>query len=135
MRTVVSSVAVSFVALLFGACANESGGGPPSYWGGADYAADCSQFASCNACTPINGCGWCYNSDGTGTCAASPDQCPTQSFSWTWDPDGCRVVADADVEPASTPVRSEAGVDAATDAAAAVSAEAGTLVPGSDGLM
>jgi hypothetical protein len=28
-------------------------------------------------------------------CAASPDECVTPAFGWTWNPSGCRIPADA----------------------------------------
>jgi hypothetical protein len=61
----------------------------------------CHQFASCATCTPVVGCGWCYQSDGTGLCAAGPDECATSSFDWTWEATGCRVTSDAAVAPSS----------------------------------
>jgi hypothetical protein len=91
----------------------------------AGSAVDCTQYTSCGTCTPVLGCGWCYDSDGRGLCAWGPDQCPTTRFTWTWNPDGCAVVADAGVgatvatsvpEGGDAP-GSEAGVDA--DAASA----------------
>jgi hypothetical protein len=82
-------------ALSLGAC--EGDGSTSS--GGAGYAyAACNQYASCEACTPIQGCGWCYKDDGAGVCADDPNDCATAtSFRWTWEPTGCRVTADAGV--------------------------------------
>ena len=97
------AIVASLVGLALAACGNDGGGDDA----GPDLAGYCSAFVSCETCTPANGCGWCYDSNGTGTCAASPDECPTLSFSWTWDPSGCRVTADASVVPA--PPRVEAG--------------------------
>jgi hypothetical protein len=104
----------TLIALALVAC--ESGGGDSSYVTGSGSSAVCSQQTTCGACTPVLGCGWCYNSDGTGTCAASPDQCPTQVFTWTWNPDGCLVLAEAGVaaEEAQAPVldgSAETGTD------------------------
>jgi hypothetical protein len=77
-------------AIALGACESDSG----DSGGGYGYYPDaCRQFASCGTCTPVNGCGWCFDADGTGLCAASPDECVTPAFSWTWNPDGCRVPA------------------------------------------
>jgi hypothetical protein len=72
----------------------------------------CSSFRSCQTCTPQNGCGWCYNSDGTGQCASDPVECATPSFEWTWNPDGCRVSARASTAPEEDAAATEA--DSAT---------------------
>ena len=106
-------------ALVLGACESDSaddGGGGCAY----GYHDACHQFASCGTCTPVNGCGWCFDSNGTGICAASPDECATPAFSWTWNPSGCRVPADAgaaqvtpgDAGPASPPEFSGLALDA-----------------------
>jgi hypothetical protein len=86
--------ALPFVALVLGACSerDQSVGG---VYGGP--VANCAVYTSCGTCTPVPGCGWCYNADGTGTCAPDPDGCTTPSFSWTWEPNGCRVGAEAGV--------------------------------------
>jgi hypothetical protein len=80
--------------------------------GVAGGSVDCSQYTSCSTCTPVLGCGWCYDSDGRGLCTSGPDQCPTTRFTWTWNPDGCQLPADA-------------GVAAVSEAGDARSAEAG----------
>jgi hypothetical protein len=93
VRRIVAA-AMAGAALVVGACENDSaddGGGGYAY----AYHDACHQFASCGTCTPVNGCGWCFDSNGTGICAASPDECATPVFSWTWNPSGCRVPADA----------------------------------------
>jgi hypothetical protein len=117
-RTFASALVVSVLGLAFAACDSGDGYGESGY-GGIDYgpAYGCGAYTSCQACTPVNGCGWCYDSDGTGTCTASPSLCKTPSFSWTWNPEGCRVSAEAGV----TPTR-----DASADAhEASVPADAG----------
>jgi hypothetical protein len=88
------SVSIAAVAFALGACQgdNSSGG-----WGVGPYA--CGQYTTCGTCTPVPGCGWCYDSNGTGQCVAGPDQCATPAFSWTWNPSGCRVPADASTGP------------------------------------
>jgi hypothetical protein len=61
-------------------------------------------YVTCGSCTPVLGCGWCFNAAG-GTCAPDPDSCTNASeFTWTWDPPGCPDV-DAGVIPldAGTP--------------------------------
>jgi hypothetical protein len=66
----------------------------------------CGQYASCGACTPVDGCGWCQTGVGQGMCADDPNECAgAAAFSWTWDPSGCFAGADASVSPppASTP--------------------------------
>jgi hypothetical protein len=70
----------------------------------------CGAYTTCGTCTPVVGCGWC-GEGASGMCTASPDECTGQTFDWTWDPNGCRVEADASV--VST---SDAGTtDAATE--------------------
>jgi hypothetical protein len=59
-------------------------------------ATGCELLTSCGTCTPVTGCGWCETPGGQGLCASDPDECANVSaFSWTWDPTGCRVIADA----------------------------------------
>ena len=91
MRRIVAA-ALTAVAFVLGACEDDSGDGGGTY--GYYYDA-CRQFSSCGTCTPVEGCGWCFDSDGTGMCAASPDECATPAFSWTWNSSGCRIPADA----------------------------------------
>jgi hypothetical protein len=119
-RAIAGSIAASLVAVVVGACGNNAGG--PD--GGPDLTGFCSQFTTCGTCTPQNGCGWCYDSDGTGTCAADPDECSTPAFSWTWDPDGCRVAADASVVPEPAP---SSAPEAGADQGPAIPVEAGAL--------
>jgi hypothetical protein len=110
-------------ALLVGACNGGDDSSATSYGGYGAYGDGCHAFSSCTTCTPVNGCGWCFNSDGTGMCTASPDECATPVFSWTWNPSGCRVAADASAVQApeassvSQPAEEEdAAVPGATDA-------------------
>jgi hypothetical protein len=87
-----------FVALVFGACSDgASGGGGFSAGGAPAHRGACHPYTSCATCTPIVGCGWCYLADGTGKCAVDPDDCPGTAFSWTWEPTGCHVAAEAGV--------------------------------------
>ncbi len=92
-----AAAAAALIAIPLGACSSDGGQGanPPAV-------TDCAQFTSCAACTPVIGCGWCYDSDGTGACAPGPNGCATPSFSWTWNPSGCRVTAEAGVAPGPT---------------------------------
>jgi hypothetical protein len=130
------AVTIAAAALVLGACESNSGDDSAGYAGYAGPHSDgCSQFSSCGTCTPVDGCGWCFDSDGTGMCAASPDECATPIFSWTWNPNGCRVPADAGTAPApalgtvstpgneGTPVGEDAGEpDSQSDAATVVDA-------------
>jgi hypothetical protein len=89
----------SLVLSLASACDSGNYGYGPGWAGGGD---PCNQYASCGACTPVNGCGWCTTGVGQGTCASDPNECANATaFSWTWEPDGCFVAADAGV--ASSP--------------------------------
>jgi hypothetical protein len=96
------------VPLVLAAC--DDGGnynnGYPGYYGGY-----CEQFTSCEACTPIVGCGWCTDGSGKSICLSDPDSCRAQEFTWTWEPNGCGVTADAG---GSKP---DAEADAASDVA------------------
>jgi hypothetical protein len=103
-----ATVPATLIALALVACEGE-GGGSVSYVAGGGSSADCNRYTACGACTPVVGCGWCYNSDGTGTCAASPDLCPTPSFTWTWNPSGCLVLAEAGVATGDAEVTSPDG--------------------------
>jgi hypothetical protein len=45
----------------------------------------------------VYGCGWCSTSSGS-ACLSDPDECAgAAQFSWTWEPTGCTVGADAGV--------------------------------------
>jgi hypothetical protein len=123
------AIVASLVGLALAACGNDGGGVDA----GPDFAGYCSAFVSCETCTPANGCGWCYDSNGTGTCAASPDECPTLSFSWTWDPSGCRVTADASVVPAPRPA--EAGAATPIEASVSIAVDASTEAAITDGAL
>ena len=77
---------------------------------------ECAQLASCDVCTPVVGCGWCFDSNGVGTCAAGPDDCATPAFSWTWDQSGCPEAATAKISPSDGGARdvSDVGADGAS---------------------
>jgi hypothetical protein len=86
-------VGLSALALSLIACEEDKGSSGSGY----GYAA-CRQYDSCETCTPVAGCGWCYKDDGTGMCADDPNDCAAATaFRWTWEPTGCRVTADAGV--------------------------------------
>ena len=94
MRRVLTGVLLaSVIVCVLGACDDES----YRSWGGGRRFVACGSYASCDTCTPVLGCGWCTAPNGSGVCSPDPDDCPTQEFSWTWNPSGCRVAADASV--------------------------------------
>jgi hypothetical protein len=88
----------SATALALGAC-NDDDQGATVYSGSGGYYVGCSQYTTCGSCTPVAGCGWCFNATG-GACTTDPDQCArgVSEFTWTWDPSGCPDV-DASVVP------------------------------------
>jgi hypothetical protein len=118
-----SSVSAVAVALV-GAC--DDGGGDHDR---GSYGDPCNQVTSCGACTPIQGCGWCTFADGTGACASDPNECASvtgvNTFTWAWEPSGCRAGADASVATGdggatetgavTTPAGDSGGDDAAAD--------------------
>jgi hypothetical protein len=96
MKWITGSAAVVLGVFVFGACGFEES--DDSGWGVNDPQYDsCHAYSSCQSCTPIWGCGWCFDSNGSGQCVSDPGYCATSAFSWTWNPDGCRVAADAGV--------------------------------------
>jgi hypothetical protein len=106
------------VAVAAGACDDSSSG---DYYGngGGD---DCSANTTCDTCTPVQGCGWCFNAGG-GVCASSPDECAaaTSEFTWTWSQSGCPDV-DASIS----------GPDAGTPTSEASTSQADTGSPVSE---
>ena len=126
----------SAVALLLGAC-DDGNYGPPN--GGYAVAlapphSECRQYTTCGSCTPVPGCGWCFNTAGGG-CARQPDECSQNTeFTWTWDPSGCPGV-DASVVAidAGAPVDDDAsstGPDANHDAAPEATVSDGATTDG-----
>jgi hypothetical protein len=89
-----ASLVRSAAAVLLGACAfacSDTGSSATSF-SGASGASYCGSYTTCSTCTPVPGCGWCFNHV-RGTCAASPDECAgASSFAWTWDLIGCPSV-------------------------------------------
>ena len=110
MRSIATSFAILGAVLLFGACDSASSDDVPYYASRPSSYGSCRQYGSCGTCTPVDGCGWCFDSDGTGECVSDPDECSSQTFTWTWNSSGCRVAADAGAAPV------EVGDDAATTA-------------------
>ena len=118
--------ALASTALLFSACGDEhyrySGSRASSR-----TASTCAEATSCGECTPLLGCGWCGNSDGSGTCTTSPNHCEGQTFSWTWEPTGCRATVDAGAITIGTTPDDDAGIeaeDASVESDAGIDAEA-----------
>jgi len=107
-----AALLAAMIALGVGACDARS-----DYYDGYGSSSSCAAYTSCQTCTPVLGCGWCMNGNGTGTCAPGPDYCTGQQFSWTWEPTGCHVPADASTSSdAGTDAKSEAASDAANEA-------------------
>lgn len=90
--------------------------GGSNHSGRFDPAFSCEQFASCDTCTPVLGCGWCQAGD-KGLCVADPNQCDqVASFSWTWERAFCPGEADAGVDGVTEARAPDAGgTDAATE--------------------
>jgi hypothetical protein len=89
-KTLARTWAALVVAFAVVACSEE--GHPES--AGAE---PCSAYATCGACTPVPGCGWCQPA-GAGFCVEDPNDCGgnNMEFYWTWDPTGCpRISPDA----------------------------------------
>jgi hypothetical protein len=118
-RTYAAVILATAVALPLGACGGDDSGGGYYYGGsGSGGAAGCGQYTTCGTCTPVVGCGWCFNSTG-GVCTTDPNECAqvTSEFTWTWDPPGCPDV-DASVAPADAAHATDAGIVRRPDAAA-----------------
>ena len=109
------------VALALGGC--DDGG---RYGGGGGvYYVPCTQFRTCDQCTPIIGCGWCSYGKGQGICLSAPNECRTAQFSWTWEPAGCGIVA-ADASVVNGQVDATPEPSTTDDAGAAADAPSGT---------
>jgi hypothetical protein len=110
-RSFAGAILASFAALAVGACDSAASGGGASYAGSSSSGgggAFCGAYTTCGSCTPVSGCGWCFNTAG-GTCATDPDQCSTlKEFTWTWDPSGCPDL-DASVVPLDAGTAGDAG--------------------------
>lgn len=140
MKATAWAVASGMIALAVASCESDridDGGG----WA-TPSTSPCALYTSCAACTPVSGCGWCFDSNGVGECAPDPDSCATPAFSWTWDPDGCRTTAAAgsgvavttpDAGAAVVLDASQAVEDAAADAGAAEAASDAAFAVTADG--
>ena len=93
-RISIALLCASLVAIASNACDE----GDAYYAYGSSSYSPCSQYTSCGSCTPILGCGWCFEAKNTGHCAAGPSQCDGTAFSWTWEKSGCHLPADAGVK-------------------------------------
>jgi hypothetical protein len=118
-RTLALAIVASLAAARLGACGDDSDG--YSYGGGGYSGGDsCQAYTSCGSCTPVSGCGWCFNETG-GMCASSPDECSNVTeFTWTWDQSGCpdldaSVVVEAG-HPSPPPPEADAGAPEASAA-------------------
>jgi hypothetical protein len=130
-RVLIGVLLASSVGLALASCDNGS-------WGTVSYGSGgsggyCSANTSCGTCTPVDGCGWCAAPNGTGVCAPDPDDCPTLEFTWTWDPNGCRVVAEASIEEpdgssGDSSIHSTDGASTGDSAPDAASSESSTKV-------
>jgi hypothetical protein len=134
-RTFTALLLACAVAVPLAACGDDSADSSYAYGGGGGSGGtygDCSQYTSCGTCTPVDGCGWCFNAT-SGVCTTDPDNClgaDVSEFTWTWEPTGCPGV-DASVVPieagTTTP---EAGVADVTDASNVVPGDAVLLDEG-----
>jgi hypothetical protein len=89
------------------------------------YRDPCRRFVSCGECTPIRGCGWCSSGQNQGgICLSSPNQCPGNQFTWTWEPNVCAGDGGAATRDAPPATDATAAVDTAvaTDATNATDA-------------
>jgi hypothetical protein len=94
-RSFAAIALASAVGLALGACGGDDNGAAYDY----GQAAVCSRYTTCGECTPVLGCGWCFNAR-SGICTTDPNVCAAQvsEFTWTWDPPGCPDL-DASVSP------------------------------------
>jgi len=118
MKGLATAVLACSIALATAAC-DTSGDDYPQVPEGVTA---CSAFSSCETCTPVNGCGWCFNSDGTANCASGPGDCTTTTFAWAWDPSGCPT-ADAGAGPDAATTAPDAGETGAPAEAASTAAD------------
>ena len=119
-RTYAAILLATAIALPLGACGDDSSGGGGSYGYADPYG--CQQFATCGACTPVPGCGWCFHGT-SGVCTSDPDQCAqvVSEFTWTWNPSGC---PDVDASVGSAPPAPDAGPQQADTGAAQIDSAA-----------
>jgi hypothetical protein len=130
-RVLVMACALA-ACLTLAAC--DAGGYYDDRYGYGSYA-NCEQAATCEACTPIYGCGWCSYGDGRGICLSEPNACRVQQFSWAWEPKGCGSSPDAGLADGATAdvATSDAAESSAPDDAANETAEESSDDDGSGG--
>jgi hypothetical protein len=92
-RRLAAEVTSAIAILLMTPMCSENSSSEPSSAAGADPLR-CNAYTTCGSCTPVMGCGWCFNHLG-GVCASSSDQCSGNAYSWTWVPDFCPDVGAA----------------------------------------
>jgi hypothetical protein len=134
MKRILSALMLASIAGLAGAACNSQSDTSYAYgYGGGSAGVDCSAYTTCGSCTPVPGCGWCFNATG-GTCASDPDQClapDVGEFTWDWDPSGCPGV-DAGVVPldAARPGDSAAAMESGSGSIDSASPASDTGAPG-----
>src|SRR5512140_192389 len=113
-RVFATLITATLLALIAGACDDEPRHRDYGYGYGNPH---CGQYATCGACTPALGCGWCMTGGSAGLCVDDPGNCPAATtVGWTWDPVGCHAgTSDASVL-ADASVGHDAGSDAAPEA-------------------
>jgi hypothetical protein len=99
MGRITGWVAGLVVATVVAACGDSASSSGGVSYAGPTYGDSCAAYTTCGSCTPVVGCGWCFNNAG-GQCASSPDECAysNSEFTWTWESAGCPTV-DASVGP------------------------------------
>jgi hypothetical protein len=138
--TVTGAWLASIVMVAAAGCDTSSGDDYPGP--SSDSYPACSAYSACDTCTPVTGCGWCFESDGTGHCGSGRDGCTTSAFGWTWDPSGCHASGgDAGVAPTDAAwigpdvSAAEASTVPTTDSGAPDTEPGDAVVDGSDSLV
>ncbi len=107
-------VTAAAVCALLAACSDQTVSSPG---GAVDM---CASYASCGACTPVPGCGFCFSasSRGGGACTSDPTTCAPSL--WTWDPTGCGLLAHPTVADGGASSTDASDASSAPDASDAV---------------
>jgi len=91
-RALIGIALASGLAVVLGACSDHDRHGDEG--GGASTMMDpSSAYSSCDTCTPVVGCGWCFSTGGELGCASGPESCGATGDTWDWDPTGCTLAA------------------------------------------